>query len=47
MREKELRHLMIATSMNRQYIKKSSLFGIREIRGRTIEEDDIGDRQWA
>jgi hypothetical protein len=38
---------MIATSMNRQDIKKSRLFGIREIRGRTSEEDDIGDRQWA
>jgi len=46
-RAKELRHLMIATLMHRQDIKKSSLFSIRDIRGRTSEEDDIGDRQWV
>jgi hypothetical protein len=36
---------MIATSMHKQDIKKKSLFGISDIRGRISEEDDIGGHQ--
>jgi len=39
---------MIATSTNKQAIKKKSLFGISDIRGRRgriSEEDNTGDHQ--
>ena len=39
---KELRHLMIATSMNKQDIERRSFFGASSKRGRIGEEGGIG-----